>query len=340
MNVSATSTPVGASTFAAAPPIALTIDGTRVTVPVGTSIWDAAREAGIEVPVLCHDPRLRPVGVCRMCVVEVKGARTLQASCVRPCEAGMEVSTKSPLVERNRSMLTELLLSDHPTPCARETSTGDCDLEALGRGFGLLSTRDGAPSSNGHAHPHAHAAKGSRFAPQNGRAKDPSSQVIAVDHQACILCDRCIRACDELQNNDVIGRTGKGYEARIAFDLDAPMGDSTCVACGECAAVCPTGALVNQVLTIPTTPVKALKAVDSVCPYCGVGCALTYHVDEARNSIVFAEGRESPASQGRLCDPASGAGDAGSLDSRTRHGALEGSTGRTAPRRAGRRAMG
>jgi formate dehydrogenase major subunit len=276
----------------AAKALTLTIDGRQVTVPEGTSIWDAARGLGIPIPVLCHDPRLRPVGVCRMCVVEVQGARTLQASCVRPCEAGMDVKTQSPVVERNRAMLADLLLRDHPTPCARETSTGDCDLEALGRRYALLGDRGGASA------PLAGAAT---LARGNGRPTDASSPVIAVDHQACILCDRCIRACDEVQNNDVIGRTGKGYEARIAFDLDVPMGKSTCVACGECAAVCPTGALTNTALTVPATAKKALKAVDSVCPYCGVGCALTYHVDEEANRVVFASGRAQAGSQERLC---------------------------------------
>jgi formate dehydrogenase major subunit len=125
--------------------------------------------------------------------------------------------------------------------------------------------------------------------------------VIQVDHQACILCDRCIRACNDVQGNQVIGRSGKGYGARIAFDLNRPMGESSCVSCGECAAACPTGALVDRALGSPLRPRRELEAVDSVCPYCGVGCTLTYHVDRERNEIIFAEGRESPASQGRLC---------------------------------------
>jgi formate dehydrogenase major subunit len=125
--------------------------------------------------------------------------------------------------------------------------------------------------------------------------------VIAVDHQACILCDRCIRACDDVQSNDVIGRTGKGHAARIAFDLDQPMGESSCVSCGECAATCPTGALVDRAIGVELRPRADLERVDTVCPYCGVGCSLSYHVDRQKNTIVFAEGRESPASQGRLC---------------------------------------
>lgn len=215
------------SEAAASRTVTLTIDGHAVTVPEGTTIWEAARTLGIDIPVLCHSTRMRPVGVCRMCVVEV-GARTLAASCVRPCENDMEVDTRSAEVRRHRRMLTMLLLSDQPEVSAREATTGDDELMALAREFGI----DDIPLPDGST--------------GRPRGEDTSSPVIAVDHQACILCDRCVRACDELQHNDVITRTGKGYGARIAFDLDAPMGSSTCVSCGECMAVCPTGALTNK----------------------------------------------------------------------------------------------
>jgi formate dehydrogenase major subunit len=119
----------------------------------------------------------------------------------------------------------------------------------------------------------------------SGHGVDTSNPVITVDHDACILCDRCTRACDDVQGNDVIGRSGKGYSARIAFDLNDPMGDSSCVTCGECVAACPTGELTNKPLhNIPIRPRAELEAVDSVCPYCGVGCALTYHVDRQRGA--------------------------------------------------------
>ncbi len=210
--------------------IKLTIDGKSVQVPEGTSIWDAARQVGIDIPVLCHSPRMRPVGVCRMCVVDI-GQRTMAASCVRPCEEGMKVDASSAKVEKHRKMLTSLLLSDYPETSVRETSTDNDQLLALARKFAIehISLPDGAEG--------------------RPRGSDQSSPVIAVDHQACILCDKCIRACDELQHNNVITRTGKGYVARIAFDLNNPMGESTCVACGECMAVCPTGALTNKPVT-------------------------------------------------------------------------------------------
>jgi formate dehydrogenase major subunit len=259
--------------------ITLTIDGASVTVPEGTTIWEAAKSIGVDIPALCHDPRLRPVGVCRMCVVDV-GARVLAASCVRPCEPNMKVATASEKVVRQRRMLTELLMADQPEVCPKESTTGDSELHALARSYGVT----GASLPRG-----------------NGRPADASSKVIAVNHQACILCDRCVRGCDEIQNNDVIGRTGKGYAARIAFDLDNPMGESTCVSCGECMAVCPTGALVNKPISAPIVPRKSLKQVESVCPYCGVGCSLTYNVDEAENRVAYVDGRESHVNHERLC---------------------------------------
>lgn len=259
--------------------ISLTIDGKEVTVPAGTTIWNAAKDVGIEIPILCHSERMDPVGVCRMCAVDV-GGRVLAAACVRECEEGMNVETTTDKVERSRAMLTELLMSDQPADDPKEQTVGGNDLLALARRYD---------------------AWGKRFATQNGRPCDSSSPVIDVNHQACIMCDRCIRACDDLQNNEVIGRTGKGYAARIAFDLDNPMGSSTCVSCGECAAVCPTGALVHKEISAPMRPAEQLKKVDSVCPYCGVGCALTYYVDEKENRIAYASGRPSPGNQERLC---------------------------------------
>ncbi|HTW00363.1 MAG TPA: formate dehydrogenase subunit alpha [Streptosporangiaceae bacterium] len=263
--------------------VSLSIDGAAVTVPEGTTIWDAAKGAGIDVPVLCHDERYDPVGVCRMCVVDV-GARAYAAACVRPCEEGMEVKTATPDVERHRAALTELLLADQPARDRdpKQATTADNELLALADRFGLTGEGD-LPAGS-------------------GRGADLSNPVIAVDHDACILCDRCVRACDDIQGNDVIGRSGKGYATRIAFDLNDPMGASSCVTCGECVAACPTGALTNKpIRNIPIRPRSELDQVDSVCPYCGVGCALTYHVDRERGAISFAEGRDQPGSQGRLC---------------------------------------
>jgi formate dehydrogenase major subunit len=263
--------------------VTLTIDGREVTVQAGSTIWAAAKAAGIDIPVLCHDERFDPVGVCRMCVVDV-GAPAFAASCVRACEDGMDVKTATPELERSRATLTQLLLADQPEPGRdpKQTTTGDNELLALAERYGV-SRDDGLPLGT-------------------GRGTDSSNPVIAVDHDSCILCDRCVRACDDIQGNDVIGRSGKGYGTRIAFDLNDPMGESSCVTCGECVAACPTGALTNKpIRNVPIRPRHELDQVDSVCPYCGVGCALTYHVDRERGAIAFAEGRAQPGSQGRLC---------------------------------------
>ncbi len=261
--------------------IELTIDGKIVRAPKGTTVWEAARIAGINVPVLCHDPRYQPVGVCRMCVVDV-GERVLAAACVRQIQPGMTVRTTDPSIDRHRRMLTELLLADQPPAekDPRQRATADNQLLQLAAEQGLTD---------------------SRFASGNGRGRDDSSPVIAVEHQACILCDRCIRACDDVQSNDVIGRSGKGYTTRIGFDLDLPMGKSTCVSCGECAAACPTGALTNKPVTITPKPRDQLQAVKSICPYCGVGCALTYHVDVTSNQVAYVDGRDGGSNHERLC---------------------------------------
>lgn len=214
--------------------VEITIDGRAVRVPAGTSVFDAARMNGVAIPTLCHLQNETPVGVCRLCVVDT-GARVLAASCVRPVEPGMKVVTNSDTVLNARKTVLELLMADHPSPCARQTNTGDCELEMLAKAAGITQAR---------------------FAKRPTlRGVDDSSLAIAVDHDACILCDRCIRGCDEIKNNFVLGRMGKGYASGIAFDLNAPMGESTCISCGECMVSCPTGALTNK--TVAGTAIAA-----------------------------------------------------------------------------------
>jgi formate dehydrogenase major subunit len=264
--------------------VTVQIDGHTATVPEGTTIYDAARQVGVDIPVLCHNERYDPVGVCRMCVVDT-GGRAFAAACVRPCEDGMEVKTSTPELERNRATLTELLLADQPPRAEdpKQNTTDDNLLLALADRYGVARETTQLPIGS-------------------GRGRDSSNPVIDVDHDSCILCDRCVRACDDIQGNDVIGRSGKGYTTRIAFDLNDPMGASSCVTCGECVQACPTGALTNKSINnIPIRPRSELDAVHTVCPYCGVGCALTYHVDRTRGAIAFAEGRDQPGSKSRLC---------------------------------------
>jgi CRP-like cAMP-binding protein/ferredoxin len=204
----------------------LTIDGRPIEVAPGTTIFEAARRHGIEIPALCHAQHQAPVAVCRVCAVEVKNARVMAAACIRPVENGMEVSTATERVRQVRRTLYEVLLADHAAPCLRQQATGDCELETQAAEVGLHQ---------------------SRFAPRShARGGDDSSPIIKVDHAACILCDRCIRACSDVKQNFVIGRGGKGTETSIVFDTDLPMGTSSCVGCGECMVSCPTGALTNK----------------------------------------------------------------------------------------------
>jgi formate dehydrogenase major subunit len=336
--------------------IELTINDQEVSVAPGTTIWEAARMAGVLIPVLCHDPGMDPVAVCRVCTVEVQGSRVLPAACIRQCEAGMVVRTDTPRVRNAQKLVVELLMADHPSPCAKQRHSGSCELENLAAAYGvteprLPATRNWtAESRDPHATPPERVERQEAGFPAIRRSGvqafgrsgvqegdqpsssvirdsspartltedvsrmtddgshtpthpvlplDLSSPVIAVDHSACILCDRCIRGCDWIQVNEVIGRTGKGFEARIAFDTDRPMGDSTCVACGECMARCPTGALTDKALVMPIQ-IEKLQPVRSVCPYCGVGCGITMHVQDDR--VVRVTGRtDGPANRGRLC---------------------------------------
>jgi CRP-like cAMP-binding protein/Fe-S-cluster-containing hydrogenase component 2 len=214
--------------MSASPLVELTIDGRKISVPAGTTIFDAARMHDVEIPTLCHQQNEKPVGVCRVCVVDV-GARVYTASCIRPVEPGMVVKTADEGVKRARHTLIELLMSDHPSPCARERQSGDCELEALAKQEQITAAR---------------------YAPcATRRGPDNSSMSIAVDFDACILCDRCIRGCSDIRENFVLGRMGKGAATGIAFDNNEPMGESSCVSCGECMVSCPTGALTNKFVT-------------------------------------------------------------------------------------------
>ncbi len=217
------------ATFVPRQQIQLTIDGKRVVIDGArgetTTIFEAAQKAGIVIPTLCHQQNEKPVGVCRVCVVDI-GQRVYAASCVRLIEPGMQVKTSTEDIQGVRRTLLQLLMADHPSPCARQKLSGDCELERLALQTGL---------------------SGSPFAPRAvPRGQDDSSLAISVNHEACILCDRCIRGCNEIRNNFVLARRGKGYQAGIAFDNNLPMGLSSCVSCGECMVSCPTGALTNK----------------------------------------------------------------------------------------------
>jgi len=261
------------------PPIAFTLDGRDVAAQPGETLIEVARREGVEIPHLCWTPGLAPAGNCRACVVEVEGERTLAASCCRQPTAGMKVRTDSERARASQRLVLELLQSDMPE--ARHTRDSEVDQWSARLEVG----RPRFPARPAPAEP----------------AADLSHPAIAVNLDACIQCTRCLRACRDEQANDVIGLALRGPHAKIVFDMDDAMGASTCVACGECVQACPTGAL-SPAKDVALQPVT--KQVDSVCPYCGVGCQLTYHVaDDAKTTdrIVFVEGRNGPANDGRLC---------------------------------------
>jgi formate dehydrogenase major subunit len=248
----------------------------------GESILKAAKRHGIDIPHLCYKDGMRADGNCRACVVEVKGERTLAPSCCRSATEGMEVQSQSERALKSQKMVLEMLLSDMPDTGYKWDETNE-KLQ-----HGELSVW--ADRMDVTVRPELKALR--REQPQ----ADISHPAMAVNLDACIQCNRCVRACREEQVNDVIGYALRGSHSEIVFDLNDPMGESTCVACGECVQACPTGAL------MPKTQIGSQivdKKVDSVCPFCGVGCLLTYNVKD--NKIVSVDGRDGPANHNRLC---------------------------------------
>ena len=253
-----------------------TLDGREVAAAPGETIWQVARRLGTEIPHLCWSNArdYRADGNCRACMVEIEGERVLAASCVREPAAGMVVHTASERARASRKLVFELLLADQPA---------------------RASAHD--PESRLWQWAERVEAAAGRFPSHAPVAADASHPAMAVNLDACIHCNLCVRACREIQVNDVIGMAHRGAHSKIVFDFDDPMGDSTCVACGECVQACPTGAL------MPADEVGKIapdRRVDSVCPYCGVGCQITYHVKDGE--ILQVSGREEgPANHGRLC---------------------------------------
>lgn len=268
--------------------IELTLDGMRVTASPGETLWQVAKRVGEIIPHLCFKDAAgyRSDGNCRACMVEIEGERVLAASCLRLAEAGMVVKSQASTRAQNaRTAVLEMLVADQPE---RETSPDSSShfwkmADALAIDVGKVR-----------------ATLPERVQPN--LAPDRSHKAMAVNLNACISCNLCVRACREVQVNDVIGLANRGSNSKIVFDFDDPMGSSTCVACGECVQACPTGALMPSTL-VDGKGVGNSEAfdteVDSICPYCGVGCQLTYQVKD--NRIINVKGREGPSNLGRLC---------------------------------------
>ena len=262
------------------PAITFELDGVTVQAQPGETIWTVAQRLGTHIPHLCHKPApgYRPDGNCRACMVEIEGERVLAASCKRTPAMGMKIKTATERASKARAMVMELLVSDQP----ERTTSHD-------------------PTSHFWSQADFVQVKRSRFPAAVRWAPDASHPAMRVNLNACIQCNLCVRACREVQVNDVIGMAYRSHGSKVVFDFDDPMGGSTCVACGECVQACPTGALMPAAYldANQTRVVYPDREVNSLCPYCGVGCQVTYKVKNEK--VIYAEGRDGPANHNRLC---------------------------------------
>ena len=262
--------------------VTIKLDGKDISVPEGATIWEAAQAQGTLIPHLCHkpEPGYRSDGNCRACMVEIEGERVLAASCIRPVQDGMVVNTASERAEKSRALVVELLAADQPDQ-PHDASSHFLDMAAL----------NGVSESRFPARDACHVP-----------LLDDSHVAMSVNLDACIHCNLCVRACREVQVNDVIGMAGRGLDAQIVFDMNDPMGQSTCVACGECVQACPTGALLPASVLDDAQHGDSKdfdREVQSVCPYCGVGCQLSFKIKD--DEIKYVEGVNGPANENRLC---------------------------------------
>ena len=262
--------------------VTIKLDGKDISVPEDATIWEAAQAQGTLIPHLCHkpEPGYRSDGNCRACMVEIKGERVLAASCIRPVQDGMVVNTASERAEKSRALVVELLAADQPDQ-PHDASSHFLDMAAL----------NDVSESRFPAREACHVP-----------LLDDSHVAMSVNLDACIHCNLCVRACREVQVNDVIGMAGRGLDAQIVFDMNDPMGQSTCVACGECVQACPTGALMPASVLDNAQHGDSKdfdREVQSVCPYCGVGCQLSFKIKD--DEIKYVEGVNGPANENRLC---------------------------------------
>jgi predicted molibdopterin-dependent oxidoreductase YjgC len=259
--------------------IRITIDGKEVSVSKGTTIMEAARSVGIDIPHLCYGDGLSPTADCRLCVVEVSGGKNLVPSCAYPAANNMVINTKSERVLKARRMVIELLLSDHPFDCMTCEKSGDCGLERYAYELGVATSRF---QGEKHMYP-----------------LDDSNPFFVRDYNKCILCERCVNVCRDVQFVEAIGVTHRGFNTKVAAPYDRSLLDSTCIFCGQCIAACPVGALVEK-NRMGKGREWELKRVSTICPYCGVGCNLELHIKN--NHIVkVTSPPDSIVNKGRLC---------------------------------------
>lgn len=259
--------------------VKLAINEQEVCAPAGSTILEAAQLGDIDIPTLCHHPALKPMGACRMCLVEIRGQRTLQPACTFPIAEGMEVQTHSPKVIEARRFMLELLLSDHPLDCMTCDSTGACELQDLMYEYGVESTR--FPGQR-----HAY------------RVDDPNP-FIRRDYNKCILCQRCVQACADINGVEALTMLWRGFDSKPGTARDGRLEDSPCEFCGMCVELCPTGALYPK-HALGKGRVWQLESTTSTCPYCGVGCQLDYWTKDGE-MIKVTSNWNAPANHGWTC---------------------------------------
>ena len=284
--------------------VELTIDGAKVGVPEGSTILQACASLGIEIPTLCYLETLHPVNVCRVCVVEVEGARVLVPSCSRQVEAGMVVKTRSKRVDLSRKLVLELLASSVDLSTTDKVADWMSEYGAKPERFGPPAPPT-APGERDALVPGHHAPPNPDYAATVAQPTKVDNDLYVRDYGKCILCYKCVEACGpDHQNTFAIAVAGRGFDARISTEFAVPLPDSACVYCGNCIAVCPTGALMakreHDARLAGDWKLEEQQTVDTICPYCGVGCTLTLHVQDAE-IMKATSPLENPITLGNLC---------------------------------------
>jgi predicted molibdopterin-dependent oxidoreductase YjgC len=282
-----------------------------VSVPSGSTILDACRQQGIDTPTLCFADNLTPVNVCRVCVVEVEGSRVLVPACSRTVEAGMDVQTDSDRVRLSRKVVLEFLGSSVDMALAGPTAP-DGSMAAYAERYGADATRYGPPAEpaaagerDAHVAGHHHAPAGNGSAATVAQPVKVDNGLYVRDYARCILCYKCVEACGEdAQNTFAIAVAGRGFDARISTEAAVPLPESACVYCGNCIGVCPTGALMFKsefdMRADGTWDESSQTVTETICPYCGVGCAVSLHVQDDR-IVKVTSPADSSVTDGHLC---------------------------------------
>ena len=256
------------------------IDGLPATVAAGSSIMRAARESGVDIPKLCATDSLKPFGSCRMCLVEIDGRKGYPASCTTPVEAGMKIRTQTDELAKIRRNVMELYISDHPLDCLTCAANGDCELQDMAGAVGLRDVRYGTEGKN-----------------HLGAPVDASNPYFQFDASKCIVCSRCVRACDEVQGTFALTIEGRGFNSKVSSGISEDFLDSECVSCGACVQACPTATLMEKSIVDHGLPDRKVL---TTCAYCGVGCS--FQAEMKGDQVVrMTPHKDGQANHGHSC---------------------------------------